>query len=142
MRIIALTALPLIALAAPAQAQVAPPRVEELADRLQEPAVQDGVAAAVSALAGIVLDTRVGRLAHLMDPATDVPPDATLRDVKRRDDPYFEQRLRDDTRRSVARAGAAAGDMAATAGELGRTADRLQRALAPLIAYAGGSLRD
>jgi hypothetical protein len=130
MRTLAL-ALPALLLATPAAAQDMPD-VARVADRLQDPVVQEGVAAAISALAGIVLDTRVGAFAHAVDPETEVARDATLRDLKRRSDPDFERRLRENTRRSVRRAGNAAGDVAVGAQELGRTADRLARALAPL----------
>jgi hypothetical protein len=131
MRTLAL-ALPALLLATPAAAQDAVPDVARVADRLQDPVVQEGVAAAISALAGIVLDTRVGAFAHAVDPETDIARSATLRDLKRRSDPDVERRLRENTRAGVKRAGNAAGDVAAGAQELGRTADRLARALAPL----------
>lgn len=131
MRTLAL-ALPALLLATPAAAQDAVPDVARVADRLQDPVVQEGVAAAISALAGIVLDTRVGAFAHAVDPETDVARNATLRDLKRRSDPDFERRLRENTRAGVKRAGNAMGDVALGAQELGRTADRLARALAPL----------
>lgn len=135
---IAATALSLIALPAAAQS-----RAEvQAAERLNDPIVQEGAAAAVSALAGIVLDTRVGALARYADPRDDIRPNDTLRDIKRRDDPHFEARLQDDTRRSVAIAGVAAGDMVAMSGELLRTADRLRAALAPLAGMARASSRD
>ncbi|SOB78986.1 hypothetical protein SAMN06297144_0315 [Sphingomonas guangdongensis] len=131
MRTLAL-ALPALLLASPAVAQDAAPDVARVADRLQDPVMQEGVAAAISALAGIVLDTKVGAFAHAVDPETEVARNATLRDLKRRSDPDFERRLRENTRSSVKRAGNAAGDVAMGAQELGRTAGRLARALAPL----------
>lgn len=110
------------------------PRVDpaDAARLLGDPRVQEGAASALEQLAGIVLDTRVGPLATLADPS--VPPQATLRDLERRDDPDFDARLHRDTRRAVRTAGAVAGGAAVTAGELRRTADRLQAALAPLMA--------
>ncbi len=134
----AATALSLIALPAAAQS-----RAEvEAANRLNDPVVQEGAAAMVSALAGIVLDTRVGPLARLTDPYDDIRPSDTLRDIKRRDDPHFEARLHDNTRRTVAQAGAVAGDMVAMSGEMRRTAERLRAALAPLASMASSYVRD
>lgn len=127
-------------IAVPASAQTRPEA--RIADRLNDPIVQEGAAAMVSALAGIVLDTRVGPLARYADPRDGIRPGDTLRDIKRREDPGFEARLRDDTRRGVAIAGVAAGDMVALSGELRRTADRLQAALAPLADMARAASRD
>lgn len=132
----ALLFVPLL-FAAPAFAADRPPRpsAADAARLLQNPKVQDGAALALIQLANIVLDTRVGPVATLADP--DVPPQATLRDLRRRDDPDFEARLDRDAHRAVRTAGAVAGGTLATAGELRRTADRLQAALAPLVEALG-----
>ena len=133
---IAITALALTTVATPATAQSQlPSREMDAAQRLNDPIVQDGLAAAVSAVAGIVLDTRVGPLAAITG---DVGPNDTLRDVKRREDPYFEERLHDDARRAVATAGGMASGGAAMSVELQRTADRLRAALAPLAGMIAG----
>lgn len=116
-------------LATPALAQERDPA--DVARALQNPAVQEGAAAGVGQLVDILLDTRVGALAALGDP--DVRPGDTLRDVKRREDPAFEARLRRDTRRTVEQAGVVAGGVAAGTAELRRTADRLRAALEPLL---------
>ena len=137
----ALLFVPLL-VATPAFAAHHPPRpsAADAAQLLQNPKVQDGAALALVQLANIVLDTRVGPVATLADP--DVPPQATLRDLQRRDDPDFEARLHRDARRAVRAAGAVAGGTLATAGELRRTADRLQAALAPLIDALGATRDD
>ncbi|HET9511876.1 MAG TPA: hypothetical protein VFO80_12070 [Sphingomonas sp.] len=123
-------ALALSVVAVPAAAQS---RTEiDAARTLQDPVAQEGIAAAVSALAGIVLDTRVGPLARYADPRSDIRPSDTLRDIERRRDPHFEARLHSDTRRAVAGAGMVAGDALTMSGELARTASRLQAAIAPL----------
>jgi hypothetical protein len=132
MRLVSTAAI-LCALALPAAAQT---REAEAVKRLNDPMVQEGVAMAMSALAGIVLDTRVGPLARYADPEEDIRPSDTLRDVERRRDPHFEARLHDQTRRAVATAGAVAHDALAMSGELARTADRLRDALAPLAGLA------
>ncbi|MES2337052.1 MAG: hypothetical protein V4537_03015 [Pseudomonadota bacterium] len=132
-------ALSAVALPAAAQTRDSARAVE----RLNDPVVQAGLTAAIDALAGIVLDTRVGPLARYTD---DIRPNDTLRDVKRRDDPQFEARLHDNARRAIATAGAAASDGVAMSAELARTADRLRAAIAPLAglagAYAGGDYDD
>lgn len=131
-----IAAVALSFLAAPAMAQAAPPRpsAAEAAKMLADPTVQQTAALALASLAGIVLDTRVGPLATLADPADHVRPDDTLHSLARRNDPAFDAHLYDRSRAVVAGAGAAA----AEAAELQRTADRLKAALAPLIAAAGG----
>lgn len=120
------TALALSVVAVPAAAQS---RAEDAARRLNDPVVQEGVAAAIGALAGIVLDTRVGPLAAY---SRDIRPGDTLRDVERRRDPHFEARLHDNARRAVAAAGAVSADGIAMSAEVARTADRLRAAVAPL----------
>jgi len=132
--LLATTALCAIALPAVAQSQ----RDAEAVRRLNDPMVQEGIAMAMSGLAGIVLDTRVGPLARYADPEENIRPSDTLRDVERRRDPHFEARLHDQTRRAVAATGAVANDALAMSGELARTADRLRDALAPLASMAEG----
>lgn len=116
--------------ATPAVAQERDPA--ELARALQNPALQEGAAAALGQLTDILLDTRIGVMASLGDP--EVRPDDTLRDLKRRDDPAFEARLRENTRRALRDAGTVAGGVTTGATELQRTADRLRAALAPYLA--------
>ncbi|MDP5280366.1 hypothetical protein Q9Q95_15665 [Sphingomonas sp. DG1-23] len=123
------TAAILCAIAVPAAAQS---READAVRRLNDPMVQEGVAMAMSALAGIVLDTKVGPLANYADPDADIRPSDTLRDVERRRDPHFEAKLHERTRRAVGTVGAVANDALAMRGELARTADRLRAALAPL----------
>ena len=129
MRLISVAAA-LCVIALPAAAQT---RAEtDAVRRLNDPMVQEGVAMAMSALAGIVLDTKVGPLARYADPDEDIRPSDTLRDVQRRRDPHFEAKLHDRTRRAVGAVGAVSSDALAMSGELARTADRLRAALAPL----------
>ncbi|MFD1786105.1 hypothetical protein ACFSC3_00825 [Sphingomonas floccifaciens] len=140
MRLFTPAALALCVVAAPAAAQS---RAEvDAARRLNDPVVQEGIAGAVSALAGIVLDTRVGPLARYTDPRDGIRPNDTLRDVERRRDPHFEARLHDDARRAVAGAGMVAGDALAMSGELARTASRLQAAIAPLSGLLASAASD
>ena len=142
-----LAALSLILLATPALA--APPehrpasRVtpEQAAQALGNPLVQEAAARALTQLVGIVLDTRVGPAAALAPDAA-LRPDETLRDVVHRDDPRFEEHLYQGTRRSLGDAATVAGGAAAETKELRRTADRLDAALAPLMAALGSGQAD
>ncbi|HEU0045822.1 hypothetical protein [Sphingomonas sp.] len=134
-------ALALIALivAAPAVArEPARPTPEQAAAALGNPLMQEAAARALTQLVGIVLDTRVGGAAAL-DPS--VRPDDTLRDLARRDDPRFEERLYRDTKRAMGTAAVVAGGAAAQAREIKRTADRLEAALAPLLGALGDTER-
>jgi hypothetical protein len=127
---IALAAVALIAASPAVAREPARPTAEQAAAALGNPLVQEAAARALTQLVGIVLDTRVGPSAAL-DPS--VRPNDTLRDVVRRDDPDFEARLYEGTRRSLGTAAAVAGGAAVQARELKRTADRLEAALAPLL---------
>ena len=132
---IALAACALIAVATPAMArEPARPTAEQAAAALGNPLVQEAAARTLTQLVGIVLDTRVGPAAAL-DPS--VRSDDTLRDLVRREDPRFEQRLYHDTRRGLSTAAAVAGGAAVQARELKRTADRLEAALEPLLGALG-----
>lgn len=106
---------------------------------LASPETPDVVASVVSALAGIVLDTNVAPIDQAANPGRPVARGETLRDVVRRDDPGFEQRLHEGARRSVAMGQRVAGAAAVQAEELKRTADRLQAALAPLAALTASN---
>lgn len=132
---IAFATLVLIA-ASPATAaprEAVRPTPEQAAAALQNPLVQDVAARALTQLAGIVLDTRIGPLAPLAGQDAGVRPNDTLGDMVRREDPRFEEHLYRDTRQALGTAGAVAGGAAAEAQELKRTTDRLKAALAPLL---------
>jgi hypothetical protein len=130
MRLVPITTL-LCTIAMPAMAQ-SRDQSAAVAQALKNPMVQEAVAATVSNLAGIVLDTRVGPLAHYADPEDDIRPNDTLRDIERRRDPEFEKRLHNDTRRAVAGAGVVAGDVVTMSKSLQETSARLRAALEPL----------
>ena len=131
-----LTAALLCAAATPALAQQSQPqpttrdKAEALAKALNNPLVQEAGAAMLSNLAGIILDTRVGPVAHYADPT--IGEQDTLRDIQRRDDPEFEKRFHAQARRAVAAAGKLTEDGLAMQDSLDQTAARLRAALAPL----------
>jgi hypothetical protein len=130
MRLVPTTAL-LCTIAMPAMAQ-SRDQSAAVAQALKNPMVQEAIAATMSNLAGIVLDTRVGPLAHYADPEDDIRPNDTLRDIERRRDPEFEKRLHNDTRRAVAGAGVVADDVVTMSKSLQETSARLRAALEPL----------
>ena len=122
-------ALVLSAIATPAAAQTRE-QADQAARLLANPMVQEAAAAMVDQLAGTILDTRVGPLAHYAP--REIRPTDTLRDVAHRRDPHFDAKLHDGTRRAVAATAVVAGDAIAMSAELQRTADRLRAAVAPL----------
>ena len=134
---LAFTAAILCTVALPAMAQSSD-QGAAVAQALKNPIVQEIVAAKVSELAGILLDTRVGPLAHYAGPSADIRPNDTLRDIERRRDPQFEKRLHDDTRRAVAGAGTLADDVVTMSKSLQETSSRLRTALEPLRKAAEG----
>ena len=132
-------ALALLATAAPAAARppAAPARTLDRAGRLlSDPTTQNVVALQITGLVGILLDTRVGPLAALADPADHARPTDTLRQIQRRRDPQFERHLYENARETVAKAGTIASGAAVSAAELHRTAQRLRAALDPLLEAA------
>ncbi len=127
MRFLIATAIAaLIAVPAAAQYRDAPPPEVELADRLNDPVVQHGVAASMSAMLAALMDTRVGGFAQLTDPYEDIRPSDTLGDLVARDDPYFQERAYADARRSTELMGRMAGSFATMMPELRNTADRMR----------------
>ncbi len=122
-----------VAAATPAFAQ-SDEQAQAAAKALQNPLVQELVAGMVDNLAGAVLDTQVGPLARYAPRDADIRPNDTLRDVQRRRDPGFEQRLHANARQAVATAGVVAEDAIAMQQSLQQTSDRLRAALAPLRA--------
>lgn len=133
---LALTAALLCATAAPAFAQQAQPqpstrdKAEALAKALNNPMVQEAGAAMLANLANIVLETRVGPIAHYADPT--IGEQDTLGDIQRRNDPDFQKRFHDQARRAVAAAGKLTEDGIAMQDSIDQTAARLRAALAPL----------
>lgn len=137
--LLSFAAVSLVLAAAPAAAQdraaLRNLDADQAAALLSNRAVQDGLAALIGQFSDAFLETRVGPMAALTDPRDDVRANDTLRDVLRRDDPYFDERLRDNTRRSLATAGAAARGAADMNRELKATAERLRRVLDQVGGY-------
>jgi hypothetical protein len=139
MRLI-LTAALLCAAATPAlaqsqpqpQPQPQPDKAEAVVRALQNPLVQEGAAAMLSNFAGVLLDTRVGQVAHYADPT--IGDQETLRDIQRRRDPDFEKNFHADARRAVAAAAVLGQNALEMRASLDDTAARLRAALQPLRA--------
>lgn len=123
MRILLATAA--LVISAPAFAQEAPSaatqKAEALADKLNDPVMQAALAGGMEAMVQSVLDMRVDGIAKAMEPITGKPSNMrgkTVRDLASRDDPHFDARVHDTSRRAVAGAGAMAGGLAAAMPEL------------------------
>lgn len=114
--------LAMLAFAAPAHARDGAPAPEQkLAERLNDPVMQDRVAGAMSGVMGALLDLRVGELERAIDPDAPVSRDETLRDRAERDDPYFEERMAHRTRAMTGTMGAMATQFAHMMPELRKT---------------------
>ena len=96
---------------------------------LSNPAVQDGLTDMIAQFADAFLQTRVGPVAMLTDRRDGVREDDTLGDVVRRDNPDFDRRLHDNTRRTLATTGRALRGASDMQRELKATTARLQALL-------------
>lgn len=112
-----MAAVPAALIILPAPAFAADRVLTQASETLADPARQDQIADAVTAMVDALMQINVGpiaRAAGRMDPESpvnDIPDDATLGEVAGNDDPYLARRMGDD-----ARAGARMlGNMAATA---------------------------
>ncbi|RJF93923.1 hypothetical protein [Sphingomonas cavernae] len=84
----------------------------EIAEKMNDPVMQDRVAGAMLGVMGAVLDMRIGEIERAIDPSSPTPRDETLRDRAERDDPYFEERMVGRTRAMTGTMGAMATQMA------------------------------
>lgn len=115
---LALTALPLLALAAPLPAAAS--EMRDTVATLNDPVMQDRMADTITAIVGALMQMPVGPLAEAVarvDPESDaayIPADATLGELAGRD-PDYADRMGDDVRASARMAGHAASAMAAYA---------------------------
>lgn len=123
MRILLATVV--LVISTPAFAQDAPSRASEkaqdVADKLNDPVMQAALVGGMEAMVQSVLDMRVDGIAKAMEPLTGKPSKIrgkTVRDLAARDDPHFDQRVHESTRKMVAGTGAMASGLAAAMPEL------------------------
>jgi hypothetical protein len=125
-----------LALAGPASAQrVFTPEAEEDVVRAIPPAAQvEAVGEAMDRVLGAVLNMPIGPLVDAIDAADPrgrrdrarYPRDATVGDMASRDDPYFEDRLRDSISRNSADMGRAMEQIAIAAPALRRALGEIE----------------
>lgn len=132
-----------LAFAAPAAAhpadapRPADPRDRELVRSLPQPDQVEAAGEAIDRVVGAVLDVPVGPLADAIDAADPEGRayrrphrrDETIGDLARRDDPYAEERIRDQVRDVTTSMGAVAAEAAIMAPELRRAIERIERAV-------------
>ena len=123
MRILLATAV--LVISTPALAAAEPSRAGEkaqaVADKLNDPIMQAALAGGMEAMVQSVLDMPVDGIAKAMEPLTGKPSHMrgkTVRDLAARDDPYFDERVHDSTRKMVAGTGAMASGLATALPEL------------------------
>lgn len=114
-------AFSVVALGLPGAAFAQSPEIE-VAERLNDPVMQEGVARSVSGALAALLDLRIGALERAIDPWSDADPRATLRD---RADPYLEDDIEYETRRATATMGAVVDEVAIMMPELRGVASRI-----------------
>ncbi len=130
----ALLALSLISVATPALAQSETQRdAEKMADVLNNPATQDMAAGAVGAMMDAILDMRIDGIAKAIEPLnkgkTSALPDRTVRDLAKRDNPEFEEKMQSGTRQAVGSIGALASALAVAMPEFERAMKRMKDAV-------------
>lgn len=92
---LAILAATMIAAAAPAAAQTFPEEMdEEIARSIPHPSEIDAVAVTMDRVLGAMMNVPVGDLANAVDPYRREHPGTTIGDLGRRDDPWFEERMR------------------------------------------------
>ncbi|MDP8995345.1 MAG: hypothetical protein M3N07_10305 [Pseudomonadota bacterium] len=129
-----------LALAAPAAGQqVFPPEMDEEIVRAIPPAEQvEAVGEVMDRVLGAVLDMPIGPIVDAIEAADPRGPRArsydrsprTLRDMAGRDDPYFEERMRDSIHGVAAGMGVMAEQMAVLAPAMRRSLAQIERDIA------------
>lgn len=127
------------ALAAPvaAQAPLTDPLEEEIVRSLPDPGEVEAMAPVLDRSVGALMSLDVGPIIDAADPYRRRPdygaPGRTLRELGRRDDPYFEQRLRGSIYGATTDVSRMMGAFAAAAPSLARSFRELERALGTAI---------
>ncbi|WP_129793295.1 hypothetical protein [Sphingosinicella sp. CPCC 101087] len=127
------------ALAAPAAAQapVTDPLEAEIVRSIPHPGEVEAMAPVLDRSVGALMELDVGPLIDAADPYGRRPgygvPGRTLRELGRRDDPYFEERLRGSIYGATADVSRMMGAFAAAAPSLARSVRELERALGTAI---------
>ena len=134
-----------LAIAGPATAHPAPPpadpRDRELVRSIPHPAEIEAVGETMDRVVGAVLDVPIGPLVDAIEAADpegrkhrrQYRRDETVGDLAGRDDPYFEERLRDQIRGVAVGMGVMAEQLAVMAPEMRRAIDRAERDIARSI---------
>ncbi len=128
----ALIALSVLSIATPAFAATPSKTTrdaEAMAERLNDPVMQAAVAGGLQGMLGAVLDMRIDGVAKALEPLNRGRPlpmkGRTLRELAERDDPYFDEKLKDGSRAAVGSAAAMASAFAAAMPELERAMARM-----------------
>lgn len=134
MRNLILAGLAAFALAVPAAAQRFddPALDREIAEAIPSPGEMAVLGQAMDGVLGAFLDMDVRPFLDAADPyrRNHYRGERTLRDIGRRDDPYFEERLRRSIHNTTAGMGAMLEALAAAAPAMRRSLDELERNMA------------
>ena len=132
--------LPIFALAfaTPAMAAVQAPtdsqaEVQAMADKLNNPAVQDALSGSFSTMIAAVMDINVDGIAKALEPLNQGRKikmhGHTLREMAARNDPHFEAKLHDQSRAAIGGMGALASAFAAMLPQLEAAAKKMGDAM-------------
>lgn len=126
-----------LAVPAVAQAPVVDPLEEEIVRSLPDPGQVEAMAPVLDRSMGALMSLDVGPILDAADPYGRRPgygaPGRTLRELGRRDDPYFEERMRSTIYGSTADMSRMMGAFAAAAPSLARSFRELERAMGTAI---------
>jgi hypothetical protein len=132
-----LIAAAVAALAAPAAAQAPDPLEDEIVRVIPDPGQVEAMAPVLDRSLDVLMTLDVGPIMDAADPYRRRPdygaPGRTLGELGRRDDPYFEQRLRGSIYGATADMSRMMGAFAAAAPALARSLRELERALGTAI---------
>ena len=102
-----------------------------MAPPVLHPGQVEAMGGAMDRLLGAIMNLPIGGIAAAIDPYNRgrIPPGATVRDMASRDDPYFEERLRDSLQRNGADMGRAMEQIAIAAPALRRALGEVERSV-------------
>jgi hypothetical protein len=130
-------ALSTAALSTPAMATDAPSQTsqdaQEMADKLNNPAVQSAMVTGLDGMLAALLDMRLDGIAKALEPLNGGKKlrmkGKTVRELAERDDPRFEQKMHGNTRAMASGMGALASALAAAMPQLEAAMDKMGDAM-------------
>ncbi len=118
------------AFAAPSEAQN---DMEQIADRLSDPATQSAVAGGLSAMLGALMEMRIDGIAKALEPLNNgkrlTVKGNTIREIALRHDPHFQEKFNTGSRTAVAGLGGLASALALMMPQLEAAVEKMDEAV-------------